>query len=117
LAGFGRSRLQARRAPRFHTVRAGGSKVAVALRIDPPAHSLGRRVYAEALSPRNDEGYNSSIFDTPSCHSIGASVKIASGSKRAGCLVFEVKKRAKPAIFQFTMDSGFADETGEWALR
>jgi hypothetical protein len=31
--------------------------------------------------------------------------------------VFETQKNAKPALFQFTMDSGFADETGEWALR
>jgi hypothetical protein len=69
------------------------------------------------LIDTSDEGYTSSIYDTPSCHPIGSSVKIASGSKRAGCLVFEIKKAAKPGIFQFTMDSGFADETGEWVLR
>jgi hypothetical protein len=69
------------------------------------------------LIDTNDEGYTSSIYDTPSCHPIGSSVKIASGSKRAGCLVFEVKKKSEPAVFQFTMASGFADETGEWTLR
>jgi hypothetical protein len=69
------------------------------------------------LIDTTDEGYDESGTETPSCHYIGYSVKIASGSKRAGCLVFEVKKTAKPAVFQFTMDSGFADETGEWVLR
>jgi hypothetical protein len=33
------------------------------------------------------------------------------GRKRA-----EVAKQAKPAVFQFTVASGFADETGEWVL-
>jgi hypothetical protein len=69
------------------------------------------------LIDTTDEGYDESGTETPSCHYIGYSVKIASGSKRAGCLVFEVKKTAKPAVFQFTMDSGFADETGDWVLR
>jgi hypothetical protein len=69
------------------------------------------------LIDTRDEGYDEAGSETPSCHYLGYSVKIASGSKRAGCLVFEVKKTAEPAVFQFTMDSGFADETGEWVLR
>jgi hypothetical protein len=69
------------------------------------------------LIDTSDEGYDEAGSETPSCHYMGYSVKIASGSKRAGCLVFEVKKAAKPVVFQFTMDSGFADETGEWTLR
>jgi hypothetical protein len=44
-------------------------------------------------------------------------VKIAPGSKRAGCLTFEIPKTANPGVFQFTLDSGFADETGEWQPR
>jgi hypothetical protein len=71
---------------------------------------------AELIDNR-DHGYNESLYETPSCHSIGSSVKIAPGSKRAGCILFEVSKKGTPALFQFTMDSGFADETGEWKLR
>lgn len=91
--------------------------------VDLLLKNTGSAVYNDSpgngaeLIDTNDEGYTEAIFDTPSCHSIGTGVKIASGSKRAGCLVFEVKKRSKPAVFQFTMDSGFADETGEWTLR
>lgn len=69
------------------------------------------------LVDNRDHGYNESLYDSPSCHSIGSSVKIAPGSKRAGCIIFEVSKKGTPALFQFTMDSGFADETGEWKLR
>jgi hypothetical protein len=29
----------------------------------------------------------------------------------------EVPKNATPAVFQFALESGFADETGEWQLR
>jgi hypothetical protein len=63
-----------------------------------------------------DHGYTENLSETTSCQSIGFSVRIAPGSKRAGCLTFEIPKNAKPAVFQFTLDSGFADETGEWQL-
>jgi hypothetical protein len=69
------------------------------------------------LIDTQDRGYTEAFNESPSCHHLGSSVRLASGAKRAGCLVFEVKKDAKPALFQFTMDSGFADETGEWVLR
>ena len=63
-----------------------------------------------------NHGYTENLSETTSCQSIGSSIKIAPGSKRAGCLTFEIPKTAKPAVFQFTLDSGFADVTGEWQL-
>lgn len=48
--------------------------------------------------------------------SFGGSSKIASGDSRTGFITFEIPKNAKPATFQFTLDSGFGPETGEWEL-
>lgn len=42
---------------------------------------------------------------------------ISPGSSQQGCIPFEMKKRAKPKMFQFSLDSGFGPETGEWSLR
>ena len=84
-----------------------------------PHFSGGRMagaVHVRGLDTR-DHGYTETLSETTSCQSIGSSVKIAPGSKRAGCLTFEMPKSAKPEEFQFTLDSGFADETGEWQLR
>src|SRR5829696_2008734 len=66
--------------------------------------------------PAGSNPYTENLSETTSCQSIGSSIKIAPGSKRAGCLTFEIPKTAKPAVFQFTLDSGFADVTGEWQL-
>lgn len=42
---------------------------------------------------------------------------IAPGSARVGYLAFEVPKSAKLAKFQFTLDSGYGPQSGEWSLR
>jgi hypothetical protein len=70
----------------------------------------------QELIDTQDQGYTEAIYESPPCHPIGSGVKYAPESKRVGCLIFEVGKRAKPAVSQFTMASGFADETGEWRL-
>jgi Domain of unknown function (DUF4352) len=46
----------------------------------------------------------------------GAGVRVPPGGSALGYLVFELPKSAKPAVFQFTLDSGFGPETGEWDL-
>lgn len=43
-------------------------------------------------------------------------VKLTSGDKALGYIAFQVPKASKIAKVQFSMDSGFADETGEWQL-
>jgi hypothetical protein len=90
--------------------------------VDLVLKNTGTKAYSD--SPGNgatlldtaDHGYTENLSETPSCRSMGTAVKIAPGSRRAGCLTFEIPKRAKPAVFQFALDSGFADETGEWQL-
>jgi hypothetical protein len=43
--------------------------------------------------------------------------RISPGAKRKGCIPFEISTSRKPKTFQFALDSGFADEGGEWVLR
>lgn len=44
------------------------------------------------------------------------SVTIAPGDSRLGFITFDVPKESVLAKFQLALDSGFADETGEWLL-
>jgi hypothetical protein len=45
------------------------------------------------------------------------SVKIAPGDKRSGWVFFDMKPSAKPRTLQFTADSGFGPQVGEWSLQ
>jgi hypothetical protein len=58
------------------------------------------------------------MIDGP-CASGGfaSDARISPGSKRKGCIPFEITTSRKPKGFQFALDSGFADEGGEWTLR
>jgi hypothetical protein len=69
------------------------------------------------LIDAQDHGYEETLDESPSCHPLGSGVRIAPASKRAGCLVFEIPKSASPAVFQFALNSGFSEDTGEWQLR
>ncbi|CAM5273962.1 DUF4352 domain-containing protein [Streptomyces abikoensis] len=44
-------------------------------------------------------------------------VNLAQGAKALGWVVFAVPENSKPAKVQFTLDSGFGNETGEWTLK
>ena len=44
------------------------------------------------------------------------SVKISPGDVRSGWVYFAMKPSAKPRMLQFTADSGFGPEVGEWSL-
>ncbi len=44
-------------------------------------------------------------------------VKIAPGDKRSGWLFYEMTPKEKPRKLQFTADSGFGPQVGEWLLK
>lgn len=53
------------------------------------------------------------------CGACGADrpmAKIAPGSSRVGCIAFDVPSGVRPKTFQFTLNSGFGDQTGEWRM-
>jgi hypothetical protein len=63
------------------------------------------------------QSYDPDFSDVKDCPSFASGVaRIAPGSSRLGCITFQVSKSTKVAGFQFTLDSGFGPETGEWML-
>lgn len=47
---------------------------------------------------------------------LDSGVKLSKGEKALGWAVFQVPSNSRIVTMQFTMDSGFADQTGEWKL-
>lgn len=60
--------------------------------------------------------FTSTFADVSAGPSMASSVNLKPGAKALGWVVFEVPKASKADVVQFTMDSGFADQTGEWKL-
>ena len=85
--------------------------------------NMGPAAYADAVANgstlilRNGEQADTTIVSGGPCDGgFGSDVKIAAGDKRVGCLAFEVPAGERVRSYQFTPNSGFADETGEWDL-
>jgi archaellum component FlaG (FlaF/FlaG flagellin family) len=84
--------------------------------------NVGQTVYSD--SPTNGamlidgEGqqYRTTLFDVREGQSLNGSATINAGDTRKGMIVFEVPESTKPAKFQMALNSGFADQKGEWTL-
>jgi hypothetical protein len=63
------------------------------------------------------EGDPVTLLGGPCAGGFATHVKIAPGAKRGGCLAFEVAAGRRATAFQFALDSGFAEEMGEWRLK
>lgn len=101
----------------FSSAPAGDRLYAVQFRL----HDTGSAAYSD--SPSNGaavvdsagQSYQASITDTVSdCQVFPGSENIAPGSSGLGCIVFQVPESAKITEVQFTLDSGFAQQTGQW---
>ncbi len=69
-----------------------------------------------ALVTTDDEQLTSTIlFEDADCSGADAA-RIAPGDTRKVCVVFEREEGQELRLFQFALDSGFADQTGEWTL-
>jgi hypothetical protein len=65
-----------------------------------------------------DEQADSTIVAEGECSGgFAVSAKIAPGARRQGCVPFEVPNGGRPKVFQFTLESGFGPQAGEWSLR
>ncbi|MFC7591607.1 DUF4352 domain-containing protein [Nonomuraea antimicrobica] len=84
--------------------------------------NAGTAVYSD--SPTNGamlidgEGqqYRSTYHTVQEGQGFGGSATINTGDSRKGVIVFEVPESAKLGKLQFGLDSGFADQKGEWTL-
>ncbi|OII62599.1 hypothetical protein BJP40_27695 [Streptomyces sp. CC53] len=97
---------------------AGERYVAVQFRL----HNTGSKTYNDA--PDNsaklidDQGqrFNSWITETIAGPGFGGTVTIPVGDTALGYITFKVPAESKIAKIQFTMESGFADNTGQWRV-
>ncbi len=70
------------------------------------------------LITNKDEQADATILSSGDCgSSFSADATVSPGSSQQGCIPFEIKKKSKPKVFQFGLDSGFGPETGEWSVR
>ncbi|MEV5888833.1 DUF4352 domain-containing protein [Nonomuraea fuscirosea] len=60
--------------------------------------------------------YRSTVYGVREGQSFGGSATINAGDSRKGMIVFEVPEGVVPAKFQFALDSGYAEQKGEWTL-
>ncbi|PZH18355.1 hypothetical protein C1I97_03870 [Streptomyces sp. NTH33] len=61
--------------------------------------------------------FDTTFADITAGPSMSSALKLKPGAQGLGWIVFEVPKASKLDTVQFTMDSGFADQTGEWKLK
>ncbi|MEV0160920.1 DUF4352 domain-containing protein [Nonomuraea fuscirosea] len=84
--------------------------------------NTSQAVYGDApsngawLIDTQGQQYRSSVYGVREGQSFGGSTTINAGDSRKGMIVFEVPEGAVPAKFQFALDSGYAEQKGEWTL-
>lgn len=82
--------------------------------------NVGSVAYADAptnsavLIDTSGQGHDATFATLKS--EFNSNLRIQSGASQVGFIPFEIPKKAKLATFQFTLDSGFGPETGEWTL-
>lgn len=106
-------------AGQFNVPQQGDRLYAVQFRLD----DIGSVAYSDAPSngavvvDAAGQSYQSSLYDVAGCRSFPATENIAVGSSGVGCVVFEVPATARITKVQFTLDSGFGPQTGQWDVR
>ncbi len=100
----------------FDSAPAGDRLYAVQFRLQ----DTGSAAYSDAPSNGTEvvdsagQSYDSSFENAADCASFPGTENIAAGSSGLGCVVFEVPEKAKIVQVQFTLDSGFGPQTGQW---
>jgi hypothetical protein len=94
----------------------GGRFVGIQLELE----NVGSSVYADsptngaALIDKTGQGHDATFATLKT--EFNSNLRIQPGASQVGFIPFEIPKGAKLAIFQFTLESGFGPETGEWTL-
>jgi Telomeric repeat-binding factor 2. len=110
---------KAQGADEFSEPESGKRFVAVQFKIK----NTGSKAYSD--SPFNSakvvdtegQGFDPSLSESNAGPAFPGDVNIAKGGTAKGFITFEVPKKAKIDKVQFTLDSGFADQTGQWNVR
>jgi hypothetical protein len=84
--------------------------------------NTGTKVYSDApvngAKVTDDQGqqFGTVLADITAGPSMSSDVRLKPGAKALGWVVFEVPKASKAATVTWGMDSGFAEQIGEWTL-
>lgn len=84
--------------------------------------NTGSKAYSDSplngakLADEQGQQFGTVFADITAGPSMPSDVKLKPGAKALGWITFEAPKNSKADIVQFTMDSGFAEQTGEWQL-
>ncbi|MET9828128.1 DUF4352 domain-containing protein [Streptomyces sp. NPDC006385] len=84
--------------------------------------NTGTKVYSDApvngakLADDQGQQFGTVLADITAGPSMSSDVRLKPGAKALGWIVFEVPKASKAATVTFAMDSGFAQQAGEWKL-
>ncbi|MEV7975421.1 DUF4352 domain-containing protein [Streptomyces sp. NPDC086519] len=84
--------------------------------------NTGSAVYSDSpsngaqITDTKGQQFQTTFADITAGPSMSTAVKLRPGATALGWIVFQVPKGSKLATVQFTMDSGFADQTGEWKI-
>jgi hypothetical protein len=91
--------------------------------VDFQLKNVGETTYDDSpsngavLITRDGRQAQSSLVSGGACgDGFYASATISAGANRRGCIVFEVPGDAKVGTVQFTLDSGFGPQAGEWKV-
>lgn len=84
--------------------------------------NTGTAVYSDSpangvqIADTEGQQFQPAIVDISDGPSMSSGVRLTAGKKALGWIVFEVPKASKLDTVQFAMDSGMADQAGEWQL-
>lgn len=70
-----------------------------------------------ALTVTTAQQFQTTFADITAGPSLSSGVRLKPGAKAVGWVVVEVPKGVTATTAQFTMDSGMADQSGEWKLK
>ncbi|WP_262699719.1 MULTISPECIES: DUF4352 domain-containing protein [Streptomyces] len=108
----------AKSADEFTTPAAGKRWVAVQIQLT----NTGTTTYSDSPSncvqaaDSDGQRFDATFGDITAGPQMASDLKLPAGDKALGWVVVEVPKASKIATLQFTMNSGFADETGQWKI-
>lgn len=71
---------------------------------------------ATLISNANEQAQSTIVSGGPCGNDFQSSVKLAPGTTQQGCVPFQLSDGQIAKTFQFTLDSGFANQTGQWTL-
>lgn len=84
--------------------------------------NTGTQVYADSptngaqVADSQGQRFATTFGDVTAGPSMTSDAQVPPGEKALGYIVFEVPQASKVVSVQFTMDSGFADETAQWTI-